>query len=446
MNLMKKQSVIYPLLVLLILPAAAHDIPFEHSHNGDGTYTVQANGNVVSDVDVTARLWNPRGKSSEEIEARVKFLAKSFDPYRSPEEVAKDNVFRQRFQDAVVINSLFPSAAKLVGVKDEQFIAGAHRNARAGVTLAMATVMAFTGSADTEDPRVPAAATDKVLKDSGYAKISTTSEIREAAGAGRLVFIYNTQDSGQLTGIPIEQIDKNDPLANVSAEEKTAALKTLEEGMNWAQAAGIKAMNFAYNETNALGGGGNQAHNGVTLLGEAFIKMANARGIVVDCSHSSDKVCIEMAELSARPVMASHSNVKALLDVNRNMSDEAILAVGRTGGVVCTNGVGIFLSEDGSADPAVFAEHVVHTAELIGKSGTCYASDYLHNWEDFARRYVPAVDTYAPEQGLAAPTENITVEQIWAVARILHEDYAWSEDDIRGFLGENLMRVYEANW
>lgn len=416
-----KQSIISMAMSAIISSAAiAHEIPFKHKHNADDTYTVTKNGKVVSN-DVKATLWDPRGKSKEDLEARIAYLLKRFDPYRSPEDQAKDNEFRKRFKGAVVINSLLPSSAKLVGVKDEHFIAGIRRNDKAGITLTSATVMAFKGSADSKDVRAPVAATNKVLKNLGYEKAYTIADIRKAAKAGKMVVMYNTQDSGQLAD-------------------------DLVDGMNWAKKSGIKTMNFAYNETNALGGGGNQQENGVTKLGEKFVRLANERGIVVDCSHSSDKVCIEAAKLTKLPMMASHSNAKGIVDADRNMSDEAILAVGKTGGVVCTNGVGLFVATDGGASPEAFAKHVIYTAKLIGKKATCYASDYLHNYEDFLRRNVPNADVYAPENGWAAPTENTTAEQIWAVARILHEKYGWNDKEVRGFLGENLMRVYEANW
>lgn len=425
----------------------SHEIPFEHTHNDkDGTYTVTENGKVVSDTDPTAKLWNPRGKTPEQMEARIQFLIKSFDPPRSVEEVDKDNTFRKKFKGAVVINSLMPASAKLVGIKDEHFISALQRNDKAGITLTSATVMAFPGSSDAKDPREPAAASDKILKELGYKKIQTTKQVRAAAKKGEMVLIYNSQDSSQLTGIPNTKIDKTDPLANISTEEKKVALVALEDGMNWAEKSDLKTMNFAYNETNSLGGGGNQPTIGVTELGKEFMRMANERGIVVDCSHSSDQTCVEAAALSTKPMMASHSNVRGILDANRNMSDEAVLAVGKTGGVVCTNGVGIFVSENGKAGPELFVGHVIYTANLIGKEATCFSSDYLHNWEDFARRNVPDVKVYAPENGWAAPTENTTVEQIWAVARILQEDHGWNDKEIRGFLGENLMRVYEENW
>ena len=185
---------------------------------------------------------------------------------------------------------------------------------------------------------------------------------------------------------------------------------------------------------------------GVTDLGKAFIKNANENGVIIDVSHSSNQTVIEAAKVSKKPIIASHSNAAALHQVSRNMSDEAIIAVGNTGGVVATTGVGMFLNPEADASPEAFAKHVVYTAKLIGRDKTGFSSDYVHNLLDYYINFIPNVDIYPPEKGFGAPVENIGVEDIWSVVGVLEDNYGWSEEDIRGFLGENLMRVYKANW
>ena len=59
---------------------------------------------------------------------------------------------------------------------------------------------------------------------------------------------------------------------------------------------------------------------------------------------------------------------------------------------------------------------------------------------------VANVDVYPPEKGFGAPASNMAAEHIWDVVAILEDDYDWNEAEIRGYLGENLMRVYAANW
>ena len=70
----------------------------------------------------------------------------------------------------------------------------------------------------------------------------------------------------------------------------------------------------------------------------------------------------------------------------------------------------------------------------------------MHNILDYYTRDIGNTDVYPPELGFGAPASNIAAEHIWDVAAILEDQHHWTETEIRGFLGENLMRVYQANW
>ena len=153
-----------------------------------------------------------------------------------------------------------------------------------------------------------------------------------------------------------------------------------------------------------------------------------------------------MAKLSTKPVIASHSNAKGLFDHGRNLSDEAIKAIAATDGVICSVGVGLFLNEEGTATMEDIAEHVNYVGELVGRRHTGFASDYSHMYTDFLKSFIAVVDKYPPEKGFGAPTQNAGGGDIWGVARVLEVKYNWNEEEIKGFLGENLMRVYKANW
>ncbi|GAM73436.1 dipeptidase [Vibrio ishigakensis] len=195
-----------------------------------------------------------------------------------------------------------------------------------------------------------------------------------------------------------------------------------------------------------MGGGQSGTNAGVSQLGKAFIQRMNREGVIIDCSHSSNQACIDAANLSNKPVLATHSNVKALRNHGRNIDDEAIRAIASTEGAVCSVGVGLFLNEEGTATMEDIAEHVDYVGDLVGRDHTCFASDYSHTYQDFLKAFIGVVDKYPPEKGFGAPTQNAGGGDIWGVTRVLEDKYGWSESDIRGFLGENLMRVYEANW
>ncbi len=77
-----------------------------------------------------------------------------------------------------------------------------------------------------------------------------------------------------------------------------------------------------------------EEHGGLSDLGRAAIKRINELGGIVDVSQLSKAATLEVIELSTSPVIASHSNVRALTDVSRNLSDEEIDRIGETGGVI----------------------------------------------------------------------------------------------------------------
>ena len=72
----------------------AHEIGHEHEHVEGGW---NAEAGFVSDVDIEARLWNPRGKTQEEIDARAEYLVQFFDAGRTAEERAADDEIKERY-------------------------------------------------------------------------------------------------------------------------------------------------------------------------------------------------------------------------------------------------------------------------------------------------------------------------------------------------------------
>ncbi len=75
-------------------------------------------------------------------------------------------------------------------------------------------------------------------------------------------------------------------------------------------------------------------HGGLSAFGRAVIARANALGMVVDISHASMATALDAIAASRAPVIASHSSVRAVLDHSRNLSDDVLLALKETGGVV----------------------------------------------------------------------------------------------------------------
>ncbi len=75
-------------------------------------------------------------------------------------------------------------------------------------------------------------------------------------------------------------------------------------------------------------------HGGLSPLGRQAIAKINALGAIFDISQLSKQAALQAMALSSSPVIASHSNVRALTDVSRNLSDEELEHLGKTGGVI----------------------------------------------------------------------------------------------------------------
>ncbi len=93
---------------------------------------------------------------------------------------------------------------------------------------------------------------------------------------------------------------------------------------------------------------GEHAHGGLTGFGEEVVREMNRLGIVVDLSHVSDDVMRQAIEVSEAPVLFSHSSARALADVPRNVPDDVLELVGRTGGVVMVAFVPSFVTRAGA--------------------------------------------------------------------------------------------------
>jgi membrane dipeptidase len=93
---------------------------------------------------------------------------------------------------------------------------------------------------------------------------------------------------------------------------------------------------------------GDNPHGGLTRFGEEVVRELNRLGVLVDCSHVSDDVMRQAIQVSEAPVVFSHSGARALADVPRNVPDDVLELVGRSGAVVMATFVPWFVTNEGA--------------------------------------------------------------------------------------------------
>lgn len=118
------------------------------------------------------------------------------------------------------------------------------------------------------------------------------------------------------------------------AELLDCSLERLEE----AHALGVRAVNPTWNRANDLSGtNAENTDKGLTEQGRAFVRKAEALGVLVDVSHLSDPGFWDVADTLSSPFFASHSNSRSVFSHPRNLTDQQFTAIIEHDGVAGLN-------------------------------------------------------------------------------------------------------------
>ena len=176
--------------------------------------------------------------------------------------------------------------------------------------------------------------------------------------------------------------------------------------------AGFRISTLGWNESNVLTGS-NQTGEGLTDLGREYVRNAQELGILVDVSHISDAGFWDIMKITQAPVIASHSNSRAVCPHARNLTDDMFRAIRDTGGVAGINQFAEFLGEKATLD--TICDHIFHFLEMdpecrhIALGGDLDGCDALAQGFEGVQSY-PALAQRLLERGL---TEEMVMNLYW---------------------------------
>jgi membrane dipeptidase len=215
---------------------------------------------------------------------------------------------------------------------------------------------------------------------------------------------------------------------------------------------GQRVSQLTYNTRNRIGNGSTERiDGGLSDFGVAVVERMNQVGMAVDVSHSGDRTTLDACEVSARPVLFTHSNARALNPGHpRCKTDEAIRRMAATGGVMGITGVRNFVT---GAEPTTvehYIDHFDHVRDLVGVEHLGIGSDIdLHGYDDMPAEAYEALK--ANYKGSYAFREKIDIEGIDHPKRMFDVTEAlirrgYTDEHIRGILGGNFQRVLAEIW
>jgi|SRR5579862_3897537 len=209
---------------------------------------------------------------------------------------------------------------------------------------------------------------------------------------------------------------------------------------------GVRWMSMVYNRRNLIGSGcHDDIDEGLTEFGRNVVREMDRVGIVKCCSHTGYRTAMEVLTASGKPTIFSHSNPRALVDHPRNIPDELIDACAATDGVICINGVGLFLSKNNEAHPTLVARHMDYVAQRVGSRHVGLGLDYVFDQGHMNSVLEEHAGTWPTKWGYRPGIAFLAPSEVPAIANELLR-LGWQQVDVENALGGNLMRVAVAVW
>lgn len=160
--------------------------------------------------------------------------------------------------------------------------------------------------------------------------------------------------------------------------------ESLEELRSFSER-GVRLMSLSWNRRNAIARGvGAEGSGGLTSFGREVVAEMERLGMIVDVSHLSDEALDDVLSVARRPIVASHSNARALCDHRRNLLDSQAERIAATGGLVAATFAGVFVDKDpAQVTLSRVVDHIERLLEVAGPDHVGIGSDF----DGFSEKY-----------------------------------------------------------
>lgn len=187
-------------------------------------------------------------------------------------------------------------------------------------------------------------------------------------------------------------------------------LRTLHErGLRLVQLVHFRDNELGFNQTAPYDPGG------LTAFGREVVAEANRLGIVVDLAHANTETIMDALQVSTKPILFSHTGVKARIEADRHLTDDEIRAIAAGGGMVGIWPTASFETLD------EWVQHVDHVKQLVGIDHVGIASDL---------RGMSYLDAFGEEANFRALGQALL-------------DYGYTEEEVGKVMGGNFFRIWE---
>lgn len=241
--------------------------------------------------------------------------------------------------------------------------------------------------------------------------------LHEAAGRsdGRLVVITTTDD---LTRALARRETDTSMVIGFLGLEGAHALAGDVNNLDRLYEAGFRMIGLAHFFDNEMAGSAHGVEKGgLTESGRQLIARIEQKQMFVDLAHASARTIDDVLAIARRPVVVSHTGVKGTCNNARNLTDDQLKGVARTGGVVA---IGFWPSATCGPDAASIARSIRYAADLIGVDAVALGSDFDG-----------AVETPFDATGLVQITDALLLA-------------GFDEAQIRKIMGENIIRLLQS--